>query len=144
MKQVENGSSENTSELEYKRQLFIQYCANMRHDPETGEKVTMEVFARTIQVDPKTLYQWQKRPGFRVEVAKETDQQLLNDLPQASKIVRKYALKGSYNHLKLWYMQADSLKAERTETTGEITHKFEDMDDEALDRIIKARQDRLA
>lgn len=29
-------------------------------------------------------------------------------------------------------------------STGEVTHKFEELEDEELDRIIKARQDRLS
>lgn len=116
----------------------------MKCDPETGEKITMANFAKKIKVDYKTLFVWQQMPGHADAVADATDDQLLRDLPMAAKIIRKHALKGSYNHLKLWYMQSDRLKAEKQEHSGEITHKFEDLDDEALDRIIQARQDRIS
>jgi len=76
-----------------------------------------------------------------------------NALPSKDKTV---AMEIAYRRVIASYKSLADVKeiTDRTEgraaqsielnSVGEITHKFEDLDDEGLDRIIKARQDRLS
>ena len=118
MDTVQNGTKRQNKNLElaHKRELFYRYLAAMKMD-EDGNKVSMDEFAKKIGVDRKTLYNWQQDPEAAVKIADYVEDVFLAWLPQAGMITKKYAAKGSFQHLQLLLKQSGRLKSDKTDIT---------------------------
>lgn len=117
---------------------------------------TLELFAHKIGVDDDTLQNWAeaKYPSDHPDESLRGQHkypEFVGAYTRAKKIqkglVLQYALIGKLNPgfaqffaINMYGMQSKSV----VENSGEIVHKYEDMDDEQLERIIQARKDRAA
>lgn len=113
---------------------------------------TLELFANKIDVDDDTLVKWAgKYP------ADYKDQELAGTYRHPEfhaaytrakgiqkGLVMQYALIGKLNPGFAQFFAINNLGMQSktfVENSGEVTHKFEDLPDEELDRLIKARKD---
>ena len=62
---------------------------------------TQEMFAKSIKVSPVTVSRWKKLDGFQAAVNAIARQYLNDDLPDIFGALRREAVKGSYQHIKL-------------------------------------------
>ena len=115
---VQSGTEtpESQSHLAHKRELFYRYLAAMKTD-ENGNRVSMDEFAKKISVDRKTLYKWQTAPDAAGKIADYVEDVFLAWLPEAGLITKKYAAKGSFQHLQLLLKQSGKLKSDKTDIT---------------------------
>jgi hypothetical protein len=65
-------------------------------------------------------------------------------MEQIDMIMISQARKGNLKAVRELLDRLEGRPTVSVESTGEITHKYEDMTDEQLDAVIKARQDRLS
>lgn len=117
---------------------------------------TLELFAHKIGVDDDTLVEWAgvkyaddyvdetlrgqlKHPEFSAAYkrAKKIQKGLLLQYALIGKLNPGFAQFFAVNNLG---MQSKSV----VENNGEVTHKWEELPDDELDRAIKARQDRIS
>jgi hypothetical protein len=98
---------------------------------------SIEGFAASIGVDDDTLVEWGKvHPRFSAALkhAKAIQRSLIYEYGLTGKLDSRLAGLFAQSNMG-WFTKAKD--------EDKLTHKFEDLDDEQLDRLIKARQDRL-
>lgn len=140
------------------RKKWILFLARGKRNKK-GERRTIEQFAQAIGVNPNTLYEWRREPGFMQELLEETIAEHAGDLPDMisahssqAKGAEAFYLDSKGNRKKLSpdvqsfreLMKLWGLTVDRTQVEGSITHKWSEAPDDELDRAIKAREDRIA
>jgi hypothetical protein len=97
-----------------KQLAFIDWLACSRFDrliPTQGK------FAKEIGVTEQTLWRWKSLPGFREAIIARARELLGDDLSEIYAALRREAIKGSYQHIKL-AMEMTGEYVERQEVTG--------------------------
>lgn len=114
---------------------------------------TLELFAHKIGVDDDTLQNWAdaRFPEDHEQAGERQHPEFFGAYTRAKKIQKglllQYALIGKLNPGFAQFFAVNNLGMQSksvVENNGEVVHKFGDMTDEELDRVIKARQDRLS
>lgn len=153
MKSLENWTEQ--------QKQYIRFLGRGKRDI-NGTKYSKEKFAELIGIHWTTLYEWQNLPGFmeavfdwsvkehidylpdmiKAQAAKATGQELYST---DAKGKRKVAKPGDTQAFMALMRQFGLLKSDKIDNSGEIevTHKYEELSDDELDRAIKARQDSL-
>lgn len=103
------------------------------------EPYTMSGLAYALGMSRQTVIDYKNKDEFldtikraRARVERDVERRLMEGTTGAAGPI--FNLKNNFS----WRDKSE------VESSGEITHKFEDMDDEELERAIKARQDKLA
>lgn len=101
---------------------YINFLAANQTDTE-GNRYTKEQYAKQIgKVDPKTLYEWQKLPGFYDAVAELAPQKIIKRwYPKMieAQIIKAVKQKDTTAFMAL-ARQSGMLKADKTETKVEL------------------------
>lgn len=63
---------------------------------------THAAIAEQVGVAERTLYRWQKLPGFWAEVNKIVDEHLADDFAEVAKALKREARKGSIQHIRTY------------------------------------------
>lgn len=98
------------SEFNDKQLEYIEWLAQSRYDRSPS---TEQLFASRIGVTDRTLRRWKLLPGFRGAITQRARELLGEDLNEIYGALRREAIKGSFNHIKL-----------ALELTGEHTDKI--------------------
>ena len=125
---------------------FLNFLARGKTNID-GEKRTMEQFSKAIGVHPATLYRWQELPGFAEALLEASLRRIAPTLPAITNgLTGKAAGDKRFKNidtpaatlvLKLYGALTDKQKVEsEVNATTEITHKFANMPDDELDKII--------
>lgn len=114
----------------------LQKVADEYFEATPLEQWTITGLALALDTTRKTLIDYDNRDEFS-----DTVKRLKTKVEYAYELsLRKRGSAGDIFGLKNFNWKDKS----EVEQSGEITHKYEDMTDDELERIIKARQDRLA
>lgn len=89
---------------------YIDWLAASKYE---RKPATEQLLAKELGVNDRTLRRWKQDPGFRRQVTQRAREFLGEDLPEIYGALRREAIKGSYNHIKL-----------ALEMTGEHTDKI--------------------
>lgn len=102
---------------------------------------TFELFAaKTIGVHVDTLHEWRK-------VHREFSEAYSRAQALQKGVLLQFATLGKFNSNFAQFLAINNMGMEsknKIEATQEITHKFQDLDDDQLDAAIKARENRLS
>lgn len=102
------------SEFSEKQQMYIDWLAVSKYE---RKPLTEQLLAREIGVADRTLRRWKQSPSFRKAITQRAREFLGDDLPEIFAALRREAVKGSFNHIKL-----------ALELTGEHTDKVKVQD----------------
>lgn len=89
---------------------LIEWLAQTKYD---RKPPTQELLAEEMGVNPRTLYRWKQEPELKQAVTQRARELLGDDLPEIYGALRREAIKGSYQHIKLCL----EVTGEYTETT---------------------------
>jgi len=89
---------------------FIEWLASTKYE---RSPVTVKHLADELGVTERTLYRWKQLPGFKEAVTQRARELLGDDLPEIYGALRREAMQGSFQHIKL----ALELSGEYVETT---------------------------
>lgn len=98
------------SEFNATQLRYIDWLAASKYE---RSPMTEQLFAAEIGVTDRTLRRWKQLPGFRRAVTQRAREFLGDDLPEIFGALRREAIKGNFNHIKL-----------ALELTGEHTDKI--------------------
>lgn len=108
--------------------LYIDFLGSGQIN-EDGKRISKEEFAKIVQVNPDTLYTWQKINGFWSDVVAATERLMLKRYPKWIRAMEVQILKGNVNAFNALTNQASIKKADKTdnknENIGELTIKFD-------------------
>jgi delta 1-pyrroline-5-carboxylate dehydrogenase len=93
--------------LSAKKLAFVEWSARTRYE---RDEPTQEAFAKKIGVTDRTLRRWKKLPEIQTAILERASELLKEDLPEIKGALRREAMKGSFQHIKLAF-----------EITGEYT-----------------------
>lgn len=91
--------------------LVIEWLATPRFD---RTPPTQELLAKKLGINDRTITRWKQEPELLEAINKRARELLSSDLPEIYGALRREAVKGSYQHIKL-----------SLEMTGEYTEKLE-------------------
>lgn len=102
---------------------YIDWLAASRYERSPS---TEQLLAREIGVTDRTLRRWKHLPGFKQAIRQRAREYLGEDIPEVYAALRREAIKGNFNHIKL-----------ALELTGEYTDKIkiEDWRTELIDLL---------
>lgn len=89
---------------------FIEWLASTKYE---RSPATVKHLADELGVTERTLYRWKQLPGFKEAVTQRARELLGDDLPEIYGALRREAMQGSFQHIKL----ALELSGEYVETT---------------------------
>lgn len=111
---------------------FIEWLATTKFE---RTPATQKLLADDLGVNEKTLTRWKQIPELKEAVTKRARELLGDDLPEIYGALRREAMQGSYQHIKL----ALELTGEYTETTRQTIQSLNidisQLNDEQLERI---------
>jgi hypothetical protein len=101
--------------------------------------LSIEGLAIRLSVHRDSLYEWEKTSKEFSDILERLRQ------CQAQKLIDK-GLNNQYNAAiaKMLLSKHGYVEEHKTESKEEITHKYEELTDEELDRVIKARQNQVS
>lgn len=110
---------ENTTEFTPMQLEYIKFLAAGKIDKD-GKKWSREDFATKVaKVNPSTLYDWQRIPGFKEALFQETMSRVSDWIPAMTRAQVKKAMQGDTPAFKVVMNQLHLLVAERIETKNE-------------------------
>lgn len=89
---------------------FIEWLATTKYE---RSPATQKMLADEMGVNESTLYRWKKLSGLKDAVTQRARELLGDDLPEIYGALRREAMQGSFQHIKL----ALELSGEYVETT---------------------------
>ena len=123
-------TEQNREQLTPSQQLYIDYLGAGQID-ENGTKISKEQFAKILQVNPDTLYQWQKLPGFWPMVVERTNELIRRKYPKILNSMYVQALKGNVQAATFMAKQSGELKADKTQNQNDNTTELKIVFDNA-------------
>jgi hypothetical protein len=86
------------SDFNATQQQYIDWLAASKYE---RKPATEQLLAQELGVSDRTLRRWKKTPEFRRAITKRAREFLGDDLPEIFGALRREAIKGSYQHIKL-------------------------------------------
>ena len=102
-----------------KQRMFIEWLARTKFE---REPATQGALAKEIGVNEKTISRWKKLPEIWEAVQKRANELLHEDLPEIKGALRREAMKGNFQHIKLALeITGEYVEKRQHELSGEVS-----------------------
>jgi len=112
---------------------FIEWLARTKYD---RTPPTQALFAEELRVRPETLSRWRRIPELGEAVTERARDLLGDDLPEIYGALRREAIQGSFQHIKL----SLELTGEYVERRQNINIDVTELNDDELERIANGEE----
>ena len=100
---------------------YLDWLAASRYE---RRPVTEQLLAAEIGITDRTLRRWKQLPGFRAAITQRARELLGDDLPEIYGALRREAVKGNFQHIKL-ALELTGEHVDKMEHSGEVGLKIE-------------------